>query len=51
VYTPEEALEKLPVGPWSFRTAFYSSHAAFEKQLNTTAKGFLKFRENSKSLC
>jgi hypothetical protein len=40
MYTHQEALEKPLVAPSGFLTAGCGSHAAAEKQVNTTARGF-----------
>jgi hypothetical protein len=51
VYTPEEAIEKPSVTPMQLWKTIFSSHAVLEKQLNTTARGFMEICENSKPIC
>jgi hypothetical protein len=50
VNTLQETLEKLFVAPMQRKKSclYYSSHAAVEKPLNTTRRGFWEIRENSK---
>jgi hypothetical protein len=48
VYNPQNAVEKLSVAPMQLRKPVCSSHAALEKQFNTTARGFMEICENSK---
>jgi hypothetical protein len=50
VYSPKEAVEKLSVAPMWLQKTVCSSHAALEKQLNTTARGFREICENSNLL-
>jgi hypothetical protein len=50
VFVPQEALEKPSFSPMHLRTAVCRSHAALEKEINTTAKGFREIFKNYKPI-